>query len=109
MHRKTKDFNVKDQLELHRWKDDGGSGERVETHLPGQGPVRAHEGRPAESEIPRRLIHHGVKPQMQRASIGIPCGSQSKPIYPRRSRRPQEVFLDFDPVCPEWPVADEED
>jgi hypothetical protein len=109
MHRKAKEFNVKDQLELHRWKDDGGSGERVETHPPGQEPAPAHDGRPGESEIPRRLVHQGIRPHVQRPWRGIPCGWQSKPIHPTRSRRQQEVFLDFDPVCPEWPIAEDED
>jgi hypothetical protein len=108
MDRKTKEFNVKEQLELHRWKDDGGSGERREAHYPGQGSNLARDARPGEAELPRPP-NRGTRLRAQRTPREIPCGWQSKPIYPVRLRRQREVFLDFDPVCPEWPIAEDKD
>jgi hypothetical protein len=106
MQKKTKEFNAKDHFELHRWKDDGGSDERHEVHPPGREPTLARDARSDKPELPRRFIQ-GSRSDVRPGARGIPCGWQSKPLHSLRQRRQREVFLDFDPVCPEWPIAED--
>ena len=107
MHPRKTNSHAKNPVDLHRWDDDGGSGKVHDLRRSPEDVGRASEAgktRPLEN---RPEPGRSAKPVLKRVLNGWQC----KPIFPARRRQAvrREVFLDFDPVCPEWAIADDED
>jgi len=102
--RKTKSHS-KNPVELHRWDDDGGSGKGHDLRRLPEDTRRASDASKTRPLETRPGPGQSVRPALQRMLNGWQC----KPIFPPRRRQAvrREVFLDFDPVCPEWAIADD--